>query len=703
MDDLLRFDIEEQFDWVLLIGVLEYAQLSGTDCAFENQLEMAERCLAPNGQLVVAIENKFGLKYFNGCAEDHVGRPYFGLQDLYSPTTARTFGRQELARLVAAAGFGHSKWYFPFPDYKFPSVILSEEAFDIPGFDSGDLLARSHARDYSGVNVRAFDEALVLSALERDGLLADLSNSFLLVASKSEPAASEPGAVAIAYSTSRAPQYATEINFLRSGSRIEVAKKPLCPSLKRPELRVGDKLFAHRLGSDEYVQGRQLLWKVLKARASSARPEPTIQAFLPWWNFVLQHAVSIPGADATALRSYVLPGDMVDCTPFNLVETARGLVAIDLEWHSETQIPLGWVLTRGLLHTLSTGTPADNDAQSLMELLGILCQTAGLSLGSDEVRDWLHTESVFQAEVCGTVCQEISIAPASNGFRSSMAEVAGLKSDIDRLNNHISGQQDTISNLRREIGDREEQIRQGLDLLGQREQEIGHWQQEISQLRHEISQGQHEVSQREDEIASIKESIRQERASRERQFRQELGSKDRQFRQELGSREGQLQHKDAVVQHLQQELTVANTRLRAIEGSRLWRATAFLRDTTSGQPAVLRWIRRATRGLWWTATLQLPSKLRARRRLFRDRRSVLRSELFDPSWYSNRYPDVARAGWDPALHYVLFGASEQRNPGPKFDSARYLLEYRDVAAAGVNPLLHYLRRGREEGRRAWEV
>ncbi len=682
VDDLLRFEAEEQFDYVLLIGVLEYAQLSGLDDAFEHQLRSAARCLASNGKLVVAIENKFGLKYFNGCAEDHVGLPYFGLQDLYCSNTARTFGRRELLELVSSAGFAHSRLYFPFPDYKFPSVILAEEALRIQGFDASDLLARSHARDYSGVTVRGFDEALVWSALERDGLIPDLSNSFLLVASKSEPAASEPIPMAAAYSVSRAPQYATETRFVTNDRGIGVAKDLLYPSLEPGELRVGDMRFTHRLGNSEYVQGRQLLWRVLKARASSDNPERTIQAFLPWWNFVLQHAVSLPGTDATAVRSHVVPGDMVDCTPFNVVETARGLVAIDLEWYSETQIPLGWVLTRGVLHTLSTGTPADNGAASLMELLSLLSEATGLSIGSGEVLEWLNTESLFQAEVCGRPCKEMSFASISNGFRSSRAEIAGLRSEEDRLRNHISGQQETISVLGREVSDQEGRIQQTLDLLSQRDQQI---------------------SQQEREIASINESVRQERTSRERQFRQELTSKDRQFRQELNSWRNQLDQKHAELQHLQQELSAANSRLKAIEASRVWRTTAFLRDSSPGQRAPLRWTRRVLRALWWTATLQLPSKLRARRRLFLDRRLVLRSELFDPSWYTNQYPDVARAGWDLALHFVLFGASEQRNPGPRFNSARYLLEYQDVAAAGVNPLVHYLRTGREEGRRAWAV
>jgi glycosyltransferase involved in cell wall biosynthesis len=92
--------------------------------------------------------------------------------------------------------------------------------------------------------------------------------------------------------------------------------------------------------------------------------------------------------------------------------------------------------------------------------------------------------------------------------------------------------------------------------------------------------------------------------------------------------------------------------------------------------------------------------------MYRDRaaiESIRESEFFDSSWYVTTYPEVARAGWDPAEHYFLYGASERRNPGPDFNSAWYSDQYRDVDAFGVNPLLHYLHHGRGEGRRIRKV
>jgi glycosyltransferase involved in cell wall biosynthesis/SAM-dependent methyltransferase len=78
---------------------------------------------------------------------------------------------------------------------------------------------------------------------------------------------------------------------------------------------------------------------------------------------------------------------------------------------------------------------------------------------------------------------------------------------------------------------------------------------------------------------------------------------------------------------------------------------------------------------------------------------IRRSGLFDGQYYLERSPDVAKAGVDPARHYLLRGWKEGRDPSANFSTARYLADYPDVARARVNPLVHYLRHGRREGRR----
>lgn len=89
-----------------------------------------------------------------------------------------------------------------------------------------------------------------------------------------------------------------------------------------------------------------------------------------------------------------------------------------------------------------------------------------------------------------------------------------------------------------------------------------------------------------------------------------------------------------------------------------------------------------------------------------DQRALVRSDLFDPEFYLQRNPDVAAAGLDPAMHYLMLGGRERRDPSALFSSAGYLEIHPDVAASPANPLIHYLRSGHAENRaivRDWSV
>ena len=74
------------------------------------------------------------------------------------------------------------------------------------------------------------------------------------------------------------------------------------------------------------------------------------------------------------------------------------------------------------------------------------------------------------------------------------------------------------------------------------------------------------------------------------------------------------------------------------------------------------------------------------------------SGCVDGEWYERQYPDVAMLRIPAAEHYLRIGAALHRNPSAAFDTAYYLSKHPDVARAGWNPLLHFVMHGRQEGR-----
>jgi GT2 family glycosyltransferase/SAM-dependent methyltransferase len=437
VDDILRFETDERFDCILLIGVLEYAALySGREKPFEHYLQAVTRFLAPGGRVVIAIENKVGLKYFNGCGEDHVGIPFFGVQDLYGTRTARTFGRRELIALLSATGLSQVRFYYPFPDYKLPSVVLSENALTDPGFDAIDLLARCHARDYTGSPYRGFDEALAFSVLHANGLLADLSNSFLIVATPDKEPPARATELAFVWSVNRAPEVCTQTTFVRDGSGIRVLKEPLTSSPSGSRAVDESLAITHQVSESVYRPGRQLLWNLLRARAGGGDVESIVQALRPWMEFLLEHARVSPAQVADVpeelpkLSSYVLAGDFLDCTPFNLLNIDGKLVPIDDEWQSENDISLGWVITRGVLWSMPSGMSVGNFVPSILELVEALCTSFDLAVSEADLETWLSQEAGFQKLVTGYPCEPLTTARTSRGLRPFLSEISSLKQTV---------------------------------------------------------------------------------------------------------------------------------------------------------------------------------------------------------------------------------------------------------------------------------
>jgi len=125
LDDIV---FEEQFDYITLIGVLEYADtfIDSPDPQ-RDLLQRARGLLKPGGKMLLATPNRFGLKYWCGAAEDRQGVPFAGIQGYKSTDPGKTFDRKSLADLLQKAGFEQQKFYYPFPNHTLPRLVFTDE------------------------------------------------------------------------------------------------------------------------------------------------------------------------------------------------------------------------------------------------------------------------------------------------------------------------------------------------------------------------------------------------------------------------------------------------------------------------------------------------------------------------------------------------------------------------------------------------
>lgn len=213
----IEHDLDRDYDYICLIGVFEYGQsYIGGATPYEDFLNILKKHLAENGRIIIAIENKYGLKYFAGCKEDHLGSYFSGIEN-YAGSGVRTFGREGLERIFKSCGMRQYYFYYPYPDYKFMTTIYSDAY--LPG--RGEL--SNNFRNFDRDRMLLFDEKSAFDGIVEEGLFSVFANSYLVVlgANFSEKY--------VKYSNDRADDYVikTQINRESSSSLPQVYKVPL--------------------------------------------------------------------------------------------------------------------------------------------------------------------------------------------------------------------------------------------------------------------------------------------------------------------------------------------------------------------------------------------------------------------------------------------------------------------------------------------
>lgn len=175
-----------QVDYISVIGVLEYAGRfiphNHTDDPYEpfvTFLHQLHQYLKPDGTILLAIENKIGIKYIAGGKEDHYGDLFSSLENYPNYDGIRTFSKSELEDVFHRAGFKKTQFFYPFPDYKLPTTVMSEEGLNI---FNGALASFAQINDLSRPRLALFNEIPFLASLQQEQILPQFSNSFLVEA-----------------------------------------------------------------------------------------------------------------------------------------------------------------------------------------------------------------------------------------------------------------------------------------------------------------------------------------------------------------------------------------------------------------------------------------------------------------------------------------------------------------------------------------
>lgn len=407
-----------KFDMIFCIGVFEYASMFvHADDPHEKILRHFDDLLAPGGVLVLAIENKFGLKYFSSSAEDHTGVMFDGIEGYPRfEKKARTFGRVELTERLERH-FGTIDFYYPWPDYKIPSCVLTESM--LGRVDTAELIGSFHSTDYGNRGRRPlFDEALAWKGLSANRMIPSMAHSFLVVATKAERRGLQFDCLGRLYSNRRRPEFSTLTRFTAIEGATRVSKTRVDGTTEFVEGKL-----RHRAWSGDWIDGASL--QSVMARRARARDLDLAAVLEPsrvWFDDLQRAARGRP----------TVPGDRLDSIWRNCFPGKDGCRYIDQEWEWTEPLPLSLVVSRGLYYFAQSllGGPSLNPKLTRMRVDRFIVASAamyGLTLDAASLNELVRFEAAFLGQVVG-------------GTNDREADVAGvLRRKLDPRATHSIG------------------------------------------------------------------------------------------------------------------------------------------------------------------------------------------------------------------------------------------------------------------------
>ena len=407
-----------RFDCVVALGSLD--TLAPADAAA--WLGHVRRWLKPNGTVVLGAHNALSPGYIAALTHE--------------PALARLhWGEASLKELLLRAGLRGQRAYAAFPCLEAAQLILTEEGANAASETLAPLLCELRREPIAtGPAVAQATRQLpaaVWPLIVRHGLALALAPAIILVG-RAEPFAegddvlADGADLAYGYATQR-PKALHKQSVLRlHNGHAEVVRRRLYP-----ELPPAHGPLTQRLDDEAIPPGETLTERLRHALDTPGWSAASIARCLrPWADYVARHERHEQGAAGGATSSPegsqggfydghhdgrspfahprtgrgVVAGHFIDVGPGNTALCGQGNVeAFALEWDLAHDVPLAWVLMRGVARALAAQTsvapPAAEESIALGPLLQRVLAHWSVTVSHDELTSLCEQE----LRVFGTV------------------------------------------------------------------------------------------------------------------------------------------------------------------------------------------------------------------------------------------------------------------------------------------------------------
>ncbi|MBO5372833.1 MAG: hypothetical protein J6A75_08940 [Lachnospiraceae bacterium] len=409
-----RVDCVDNFEKIAEYGAYDYVISLGE--ADKKVIACLSGHVKETGKLVVAAENAYGLKYLAGV-KDIGSKEYFGAVEALEGSKGYT--REELQLAFQTAGFRKICFYYPFPDYQFTMSLYSDDYLP----KQGELI--DQIGNFDAERLILFDETKAMDAVVARGKFKEFSNSYLVVAGKTEaePIVNEAGETIsyVKFSNDRGKEHniRTYITKSSDGKRhlLKIADNPQAKNQIANLAKTADvleKLYENsrlsvnkcQIRSDgaelEFLKGHTMeeeldmlleQGKCEEAMAKMAQVFEEIRSCKNMQEFKICEAFQeVFGKQQLPEGLMAVPvGDIDMIMPNILVGEDGKWTVIDYEWSFHFPIPVNFILYRAIRYYA--------DTTAARRVLDIERLYAKAKITAQEVSVYAAMEEAFQSYV----------------------------------------------------------------------------------------------------------------------------------------------------------------------------------------------------------------------------------------------------------------------------------------------------------------
>ena len=185
---------------------------------YQQFFDVIKRHLNPDGHVILAVDNRYGLQYFAGCKERLTGKYFEGLEGYGNSEGISTFSKEAVLEMVKEAGFASAKTYYPYPNFRYMTALYTDEHLPAPGELNKNLC------NFEEERMILFNEAAVFDGLIKEGKFQEFSNSYLFDLTLEEQECEEE-LLFLKYSVERDEAFRIRTEIVRKADGTKVVRK----------------------------------------------------------------------------------------------------------------------------------------------------------------------------------------------------------------------------------------------------------------------------------------------------------------------------------------------------------------------------------------------------------------------------------------------------------------------------------------------